>query len=96
MSKKESSYENLYTQQIFEAVSNQSGYESKKQAEKEQIRKEHDNTKRNLRVFGYFLVAGFLGVCGYLINLDPDNAGPCAIALGVFMLVSGFVYFWNR
>lgn len=96
MSKKGSSYENLYTQQIFDAVSDQTGYESKKKAEKAKIRKESEDTKRNFRALGYLFVAVFLGVCGYLINLDPDNAGPCAVALGVFIVISGLIYFMNR
>lgn len=96
MSTKGSSYENLYTQQIADALGEQPGYENKKQAEKAKIKEETQTFKRVLRLFGYLFFTCFLGVCGYLINLDPDNAGPCAIALAVFLGVAGLIWFLNR
>lgn len=96
MSKKGSTYENLYTQQINDALGDQHGYENRKQAEKAKIREETQTFRRVLRLLGYFFCAAFFGVCGYLINLDPANAGPCAVALAVFLVVAGLVWFINR
>jgi len=96
MSGKGSHYENLYTQQISEALDSQPGYESKRAAEKKKLQEEAQNVKRNVRAFGGFLFVAFLGACGYLINLDPANAGPCAVALVVFLIVSGVIYVMNK
>ncbi len=96
MSKKPSSYENLYTKQINEAVFNQTGHESKKAAESKKLQQQNEATKRNLRIFCYLVVAAGLSLCGYLINLDPGYAVPCAIALGVFVVVAGLVFFMNK
>lgn len=93
---KPGSYENLYTKQISEAVFDQTGYEQKKDEEKKKIRDENDAIKRHFKLFGWLVFAGFLGVCGYFINLDPANAGPCAIALAVFLGVGGLIYWMNK
>jgi hypothetical protein len=96
MRDKGSSYENLYTQQISEAVFDQTGHESKKAAAQKKLLEENEGIKRNFRALGYLIFAGFLGVCGYLINLDPANAGPCAVALGAFLVAAGVVYVMNK
>lgn len=89
-------YENLYTQQISEAVFDQTGYEKKKDEEKKKVQAENAAMKRHFKLFGWLIFASFLGVCGYLINLDPDNAGPCAVALGVFLIISVVIWAMNR
>ena len=91
-----SSYENLYTKQINEALGNQPEYENKKAAEKKKVMEENAAFKRHIKLFGYLGFAMFLGVLGYFINLDPANAGPCAIALSVFLVVAAIVYVINR
>ena len=96
MSNRESSYENLYTKQIEEALGNQPEYENKKQAEKKKVMAENAAFKRHIRLFGYLFFAAFLGVLGYFINLDPANAGPCAVALLVFLITAGIVWFINK
>ena len=96
MSNQGSSYENLYTKQINDAVFDQTGYDSKKEEEKKRIHAEGKAVKRQIRAFGALIFACFLGAAGYLINLDPANAGPCAIALVVFLVVSGIVWFMNK
>lgn len=93
---KQGSYENLYTQQINEALGHQPDYENKKAAEKKKVAAENAAFKRHIKLFGYLLFAAFLGILGYFINLDPDNAGPCAIALLIFLIISGIIWFINR
>lgn len=86
----------MYTQQINDALGDQHGYENKKQAEKAKIREETQTFRRVLRLLGFLLVAVVLGVCGYLINLDPANSGPLAIGLGVFLVIAALIWFFNR
>ena len=96
MSKKGSSYENMYTQQINDALGAQHGYENKKQAEKAKLREETQTFRYALRVFGFLAIAAVLGLCAYLINLDPANSGPLAIGLAVFLVVAAIIWFVNR
>jgi hypothetical protein len=96
MSKKGSQYENLYTQQISEALGQQHGHDSKRAAEKARMLQETENAKRQVRAFGGLILVAFLGAAAYLINLDPANAGPCAVALGVFIVIAGIFYAMNR
>lgn len=96
MSKKGSSYENIYTQQISEALFDQTGYDEKKSDEKKRIKKQNAATKRQIRAFGGLMVVCFFAAAAYLINLDPANAGPCAIAFGVFLVLSVVIWFMNR
>jgi len=96
MSKKGSSYENVYTQQINNALYDQTGYESKKEAEKQKSIAETNALKRYIRYFGGLLVLAFLAGAAYFINLDPANAGPAGIAFGVFLVLGFVIWLMNR
>lgn len=96
MSKKGSSYENLYTQQINNAVFDQTGYDNKKAEEKKKIQQQNAAVRRQIRAMAGLVAVAFLGAAAYLINLDPSNAGPCGIAFGVFLVISGLIYWMNR
>ena len=96
MGKKESSYDNLYMQQINEAMGEQPAYNDKKQEEKKRIKSENAAAIRSIRYLGGLIVIAFLGAAAYLINLDPANAGPCALAFLVFLVTAGLVWFMNK
>lgn len=96
MKKQGSSYENIYTKEINDALFDQVGYDSKKQEEKAQVKKERLTVRRQLRAFGGLLLVGILAGAFYFINLDPANAGPVAIALAVFMIISFLIWLINR
>lgn len=96
MSKKGSSYENIYTQQINDALGDQSGYESKKAQEKRENLARNNTMKRQVRALGGFSVVLVLAGCLYFISLDPANAGPAGMAFGVFLMLAGVIWFMNR
>lgn len=96
MGKKESSYDNLYMQQINEAMGAQPEYDNKKQEEKKRIKAENAAAIRSIRALGGFFFVAFLGAAAYLINLDPANAGPCAAAFFAFLVMGTIVYFMNK
>lgn len=96
MSKKGSSYENIYTKQISDALFDQTGYESKKEVEKKKNLEKNQAVKRQVRGLMGLVVVAFLGACAYFISLDPDNAGPAGIAFGVFLVISFLIWLMNR
>ncbi len=96
MSKKKSAYENVYTQQLEEAVFDQKGYDTKKEESKKKVRAEVQRSRGLMKVFvGLSAIAGLLWI-GRLINLDPANSGPLAIFVTVVAAVSGFAWFINK
>ncbi len=96
MTKKDPTYENLYTQQMQEAVFEQRGYDAQKDKQKKALKRKNETARRFVKA-GFVLTGiGLLGVVGYLINYDPSYAGPASIMLAVFMLLSGLVWFINR
>lgn len=96
MSERKSSYENIYTKQIDDALFDQTGYDSKKEAEKKKNIEQTNATKRQIRAFGGLIIVAFLGAASYFISLDPDNAGPAGIAFGVFLVVGFLIWLMNR
>ena len=96
MSDRKSSYENIYTKQIDDALFDQTGYDSKKEAEKKKNIEATKATKRQIRAFGGLLVVAFLAGASYFISLDPDNAGPAGIAFGVFLVLGFLIWLMNR
>ena len=96
MSERKSSYENIYTKQIDDALFDQTGYDSKKEAEKKKNIEATKATKRQTRAFGGLLLVAFLAGASYFISLDPDNAGPAGIAFGVFLVIGFLIWLMNR
>jgi FtsH-binding integral membrane protein len=96
MSKKGSSYENIYTEQISNALFDQTGYESKKEIEKKKNLEKNEAVKRQVRGLMGLGVVAFLGAASYFISLDPANAGPAGIAFGVFLVLAFLIWLMNR
>lgn len=96
MRKSGSSYENIYTKQINDALFDQTGYESKKEAEKKKNIAENAALKKHIRYLGGLMAVCFLAGASYFINLDPANAGPIGIAFGVFLVVGFLIWLMNR
>ena len=96
MSKQHNAYDNLYTKKMEEAVFDQHGYDKGKENEKAKIRKENQRYRSAWKAI--LVGGGLLMLCGvgYVINLDPDNAGPASIFLAIVLLISGLVCFINR
>lgn len=96
MSKKDPAYENLYTQQMQEAVFDQRGYDAHKDKLKEEVKKKNESVRRLVKAGFLITGLGLLGGIGYVINLDPANAGPASILFAVFLMVSGLIWFINK
>ena len=96
MSQQHNAYDNLYTKKMEEACFDQHGYNKGKQDEKAKIRRENQRYRSIWK--GSLVAAGLLSLCGvgYVINLDPDNAGPASIFLAVVLFISGLVWFINK
>lgn len=96
MTKRRHKYDNIYTKQLEEAVFDQAGYDAKKSAEKERVRKENALHRKNIQ--GIFVLMGLviLGGIGYAINLDPDSSGPAAMFFAVFLAITAILFLWRR
>lgn len=96
MSKKRSAYENVYTQQLEEAVFDQRGYDTKKEEAKQKVRAEYKRSRGLTKVFvGLTVIAGLLWI-GRLVNMDQANSGPLAIFMTVVAAIAGLAWFINR
>lgn len=96
MSKQHNAYDNLYTKKMEEAVFDQHGYDKGKEDEKARIRRENQRYRNMWK--GGLVGLGLASLCGvgYVINLDPDNAGPASIFLAVVLVISGIIWFMNK
>lgn len=96
MSKKDPAYENLYTKQMEEAVSEQHKYDAEKEKQKVLIKKQNRTTGIMVKSALVMIGLGLLIGLGYVINLDPANAGPSAVLFSVFLAVCGIFWFMSR
>lgn len=91
MAEKKSFYENVYTKQVEELVSNQKSYDHKKEEAKAKALVDGKRQKSLLRIL-YLLVAliATLGVYK-LLKIDPTSApiitGFLVLAAGVYLFV---------
>ncbi len=96
MSKKDPAYENLYTKQMEEAVFQQRDYDAEKEQQKNLIKKKNRTASVMVKSAFVLIGLGLLIGLGYVINLDPANAGPSAVLFSIFLVVSGLVWFMHR
>lgn len=92
MAEKKSFYENVYTKQVEELVSNQKNYDDKKEEAKVKAQIEGKRQKGLLRIL-YLLGALIVTLGAYkLLKIDPSSA---PIITGFLVLVAG-VYLFVR
>jgi hypothetical protein len=96
MAKKRSAYENEYTKQLEEAVFDQKGYDDKKAEHKKKMKAETNRHKGLVRIFMFLCLLGFFVAAKYILDLDPDNAGPLTVFVSLVAVVAIFVKWLNK
>lgn len=96
MAKKKNFYENVYTKQLDEAIFDQKGYDERKAEQKKKVQAESQRHKGLVRVFLFLCLLGVAIASKKIIDMDPDNAGPLVVFLGLCAVVYGFIRWINK